>query len=169
MGGHVVAYQLQAPTPTAPPTLPTGAGIASGAPAFLGRGLVTPFRRVANDFANDTGIALLESCVAQVLGTTGDSPKGRGELPWRTEFGSVLERLRHMGQNQALTAFAQAYTDDALKRWEPRVRRSRVTILPNPGDQRALSVRCEFEPITANVSGNNVVIQTGQATVALGP
>ena len=51
------------------------------------------------------------------------------ELPWRTEFGSLLHLLRHQRSAAVLEELARVYVVDALKRWEPRVV---VTAVPLP-------------------------------------
>jgi uncharacterized protein len=89
---------------------------------FLGFGLLRPFRRDQKaDFAAAGGGALIRSAVGQILGTVGSSDFTQGELPWRTEFGSLLHLLRHQKNDRVLQELARVYVVDALKRWEPRV------------------------------------------------
>jgi uncharacterized protein len=51
----------------------------------------------------------------------GSSDFTQGELPWRTEFGSLLHLLCHQKNDRVLQELARVYVVDALKRWEPRV------------------------------------------------
>ena len=89
---------------------------------FLGFGLLRPFRRdLKADFAADGGERLVRSAVGQILGTMASSDFTQGELPWRTEFGSLLHLLRHRRNDAVLQELARVYVVDALKRWEPRV------------------------------------------------
>lgn len=44
-----------------------------------------------------------------------------GELPWRTEFGALLQGLRLRNNNPELTNVFKQYVIDALERWVPAV------------------------------------------------
>ncbi|WP_408891594.1 hypothetical protein ACJ2CR_19215 [Myxococcus faecalis] len=82
--------------------------------------LLVPFRRDRKrDFATGTGAELLASKVRQVLLTEGATPYSTGELPWRTNFGAGLSRLRHRSNNAVLAELARVYVRDALARWLP--------------------------------------------------
>lgn len=132
------------------------AAAAKGVPAFLGNGLLRPFRRdVKNDFASAAGVALVSSCVGQVLGTKASSAAGVGEVPWRPEFGSRLHLLRHKNNRDTLGDFAVVLVEEALRRWEPRARVARAEVLPG-ADDRALNLRVVFD----------VVDQTGRLLAA---
>lgn len=97
--------------------------MATGATAYLGRGVLRPFvRDEKNDVANDTGLRLVTACVGQVLGTK------IGEIPWRPAFGSWLHLLRHRPNNPALAQLAHVYVLGALQKWERRVRVVKTTI-----------------------------------------
>lgn len=63
---------------------------------FLGFGLLRPLRRDQKaDFAAAGGGQFIRSAVGQILGTVGSSDFTQRELPWRTDFGSLLHVLRH--------------------------------------------------------------------------
>ena len=80
--------------------------------------ITTPFRRDRkSDFASGTGSALLSSKISQILGTEGASGHLGGELPWRTDFGAGLHRLRHMANDDVLEELARVYIRDALRKW----------------------------------------------------
>lgn len=99
------------PTPEAPTTITTEQ------PALRTdrRGLRMPFRRdAARDFATTTGDDLLTNRIAQIIGVF-------GELPWRHEMNSQLDRLRNTNNSIMLAEFAAMYCRDALTRYEPSV------------------------------------------------
>jgi hypothetical protein len=92
-------------------------------------GLLHPFQRDRrSDFVSGTGEALVRAAVAQILGTACTSEFTPGEIPWRTELGSLLTLLRHRRNDAVLQELARVYVVDALKRWEPRVHVSSVEI-----------------------------------------
>lgn len=106
----------------------------------LGNGLVRPFARTEHqDFANGSGVALVMSCIGQVLGTP------LGTLPWEPRFGSQLYRLRHRSQDPTFLALVQVYAADAISKWEPRAQVTSVQIVQSSTTGRA------------NVGQNNVV------------
>lgn len=89
------------------------------------RGIITPFRRdQINDFANGGGKALLRSHLEQILGVRCASAGiTQGEYPWRPEFGSLLDVLRHRNTNDASTQeLARKFVVDAVARWTKLVR-----------------------------------------------
>jgi phage baseplate assembly protein W len=136
---------------------------------FLGRGLSIPFRRDrARDWASASGEELVRSAVAQVLGTVGASDFTQGELPWRTEFGSLLHLLRHQKNDVALREMAKVYVQDALRRWEPRIMVTRLDaerLDDNQGSKLVLRLR--YNVIQRNVPGNQVLLEGIEQTIAL--
>ncbi len=91
--------------------------------SFLGFGLIRPFvRDQKGDFAAAEAEVLVRACVGQVLGTRGRNAKSEGEMPWRTDFGSLLFTLRHAPNDPVTQALAKTYISDALGAWEKRVR-----------------------------------------------
>lgn len=161
-GGNATTWQLAAPAGAPAVSLSTGAGIAKGLPTFLGYGIVTPFRRTANDISAAGGAALVRSCVSQILGTRCDSPISSGELPWRTDFGALLSQLRHLPNDFMLLELARAYVADAVQRWEPRVVVTAVSVIQKPSQPRILWIRVAFDIIAANVPANQVVLPDQQ-------
>jgi phage baseplate assembly protein W len=136
---------------------------------LLGRGLSIPFRRDRQrDFAAASGEALVRSAVAQVLGTVGASDFTQGELPWRTEFGSLLHLLRHQKNDVALREMAKVYVQDALRRWEPRIMVTRLDaerLEDSAGSKLVLRLR--YNVIQRNVPGNQVLLEGIEQTIAL--
>lgn len=127
---------------------------------FLGFGLLRPLRRDQKaDFAAAGGEQLIRSAVGQILGTIGSSEATPGELPWRTEFGSLLYRLRHQKNDHVLQELARVYIVDALKRWEPRIAVTAVTVGREQHDgDNVLAIRLRYDVISTNTPGNNVIL-----------
>lgn len=90
--------------------------------SYLGKGILRPFvRDQKGDFAHAEAEANVRACVGQVLGTRGRNQNAEGEVPWRTDFGSLLFTLRHAPNDPITQTLAQTYIRDALLKWEPRV------------------------------------------------
>jgi phage baseplate assembly protein W len=90
----------------------------------------------------------------------------QGELPWRTEFGSLLHLLRHQRNDAVLQELARVYVVDALKRWEPRVVITSVEVTRERQDsENVLAIRLRYNVIDRNVPGNNVLIEGVEQTV----
>ncbi len=134
---------------------------------FLGFGLLRPFRRdLKADFAADGGERLIRSAVGEILGTMAGSDFTQGEVPWRTEFGSLLHLLRHQKNDAVLQELARVYVVDALKRWEPRVIVTSVKVTRETQDgENILAIRLRYNVISTNVPGNNVLLQGVEQTV----
>jgi phage baseplate assembly protein W len=133
---------------------------------FLGRGLSIPFRRDRQrDWASASGEALVRSAVAQVLGTVGASDFTQGEMPWRTEFGSLLHLLRHQKNDVALREMAKVYVQDALRRWEPRIMVTRLDA--ERLDDSKLVLRLRYNVIQRNVPGNQVLLDGIEQAITL--
>jgi len=136
---------------------------------ILGFGPLSPLRRdKKTDFAAAGDEAVIRSAVQQVLGTIGASDFTQGELPWRTEFGSVLFLLRHQRNDVALQELAKVYVGDALRRWEPRVVVTSLKVHRlEDGEGNKLSIRLRYNVIQRNVPGNQVVLRGVEQTVTL--
>jgi phage baseplate assembly protein W len=122
---------------------------------FLGFGLVRPFRRDGRaDFLAAGGEPLIRSAVGQILGTIGASDVTQGEVPWRTDFGSLLYRLRHQKNDSVLQELARVYVVDALRRWEPRIVVTAVTVGREQHDgENVLAIRIRYDVISTNTPG----------------
>lgn len=122
--------------------------------SFLGKGITHPLRRLNGDIVSAEDEELVNSCVRQVIGTR------QGELRWRRAFGSKLQLLRFASNNDVLQDVAATYIEDALTAWEPRILIRSVTtkrVDSSAGRDRALLIMVEYNIITANVPGNQVV------------
>lgn len=128
---------------------------------FLGRGIDTPFRRGSSDFAVSEGVAHVRSMISNVLGTRSDSEFTQGELPWRTDFGTLLHHLRHRNNNLVTSELARVYVAEALARWVPQVIFRDVEIAtgdgPN-GEETILHIRVLYDIVRINRQGNQVVL-----------
>lgn len=138
-------------------------------PAFLGYGALRPFRRDQKaDFAAAGGEALIRSAVGQILGTVGSSDFTQGELPWRTEFGTLLHLLRHQKNDRVLQELARVYVVDALKRWEPRVVVTSVQLVREQEEgENVLAIRVRYNVVSANTPRNNIVLAGIEQTVTV--
>jgi len=134
---------------------------------FLGFGLTRPFQRDGRaDFNAAGGEAVIRSAVGQILGTIGASEITPGEVPWRTEFGSLLYRLRHQKNDSVLQELARVYVVDALKRWEPRIVVTAVTVgRLRQGGENVLAIRIRYDVISTNTPGNDVILSGIEQTV----
>lgn len=138
-----------------------------GARSGVGFGLVRPFQRDRKaDFAAAGGEALVRSAVGQILGTTGSSEFTQGEIPWRTELGSLLRLLVHQRNDATLRELARLYVVDALKQFEPRVRvRSfRISRECDRGEN-ILAIRLRYDIVSS--VGGNVLIPDVEQTVTV--
>ncbi len=123
-------------------------------PSFLGNGLLAPLARDGKgDFKSGSGLDLIGSSVFTILGTIASSDFTLGELPWRTEFGSLLTQLRHRNNDAILREFADALSVQALQRQEPRVA---VTRTDTVSEENVLSIRVKTRIIGFNVSDNSI-------------
>ena len=104
------------------------------------RGLIHPFQRDLDDFANADGAQELQSRIEQVLGTRGTAPNEIGELPWRPEFGSALHRLRHRNMQEAIVELAREHVGGALRRWVPELSAVEV-LVEDDQSKRELHIR----------------------------
>ena len=158
---------VPAPTPVAntPPSFTV-----NNDKAFLGSGLLRPFRRdKKNDFANATGATLVASAVGQVLGTRASSDNRVGELPWRTDFGSLIYLMRFRNNDGVFKELARTYVQDALQRWEPRARVQSVSVFDQDDGQGGTVpvVFTRFDIIDENVPGNNVIVAGAEVAIPL--
>jgi len=108
-------------------------------------GVLYPLRRAAADYASSGGTALLNADLADMLGTRCDSGRAQGELPWRTDFGSLLPTARHKNNDAVLEELVRQWTVDAVAKWMPDLRIKGVRI------ERPASVT-DLERVIAHVA-----------------
>lgn len=130
----------------------TASLLAAGVVRRPRRGILTPFRRDGvSDFANGTGGALIRSAVGQILGTRCRSPHAQGELPWRSDFGSLFYLARHRNNDVVLAELVQQWAIDALARWLSCVRVTGVALLrlrDTEGNENILAARIAYNVVT---------------------
>lgn len=106
---------------------------------WLGRGIAHPFRWDGRgDFVSVAGVEKVEQCVAQILGTP------RGKLPWRMSFGASLTRFRHVNNSRELSIEARMEIEEALRKWEPRVRLRGVSVSKAAENQLVVYINYEI-------------------------
>ncbi len=121
------------------------------------KNLLIPFRRDAKrDLAHGSGKDLLASKIRQVLGTEGTTPYSSGEMPWRTDFGAAIDRLRHQNNNAVLGELAKVHVRDALERWVPEIELTDVDVV-NEG--ATLHLRIRYRTATQDQDEVTVAIQ----------
>lgn len=139
----------------------TGRSVSTG---FAGKGLLMPFRRDGkSDFASGSGIELTRAAVALALGTTCSTASSQGELPWRTEFGSVLQPLRLRSNSPALAELVRSRIVESLARWVPSVQLRAVEVRTS-GTSLRISIRYDV----LDPSGGRVLVPGLETSVALG-
>ena len=152
------------------PARAAGAARPARAGTQLGSGGSRPFRRDAkSDLANMTGIDLVRACVGQVLGTQGaspDNPDIQGEIAWDPQRGSLLHLLRHHKNDSVLQELGRVYVHECLRRWEPRLRVSRVQVTREMNDT-ALAIRVIYDVLASNESANQVLFENVDQTVTV--
>jgi phage baseplate assembly protein W len=131
-----------------------------------GRGILRPFRRDRkSDFANGRGVVLIASNIEQILGTICSSEASGGEIPWRTEFGSLLHLLRLRNNSPVLEDEARAYVVMAIQRWEPRARIMSCSITRDV-QLGKMTIRIRWAPQSAGTE--RVVVAGLETEIALG-
>lgn len=134
------------PAPT--PSSGSSSGDTVGALALFSRkrGIITPFRRdQKNDFANGGGKALLRSHLQQILGVRAGNEYVQGEYPWRSEFGSLLELIRHRTNDITTRELARSYVISAVSRWTKSLRVTGVDLVELEGAPNVLVLRVWYE------------------------
>lgn len=108
-----------------------------------------------------SGNAHLAQSIADILGTP------MGSRTMRRDYGSLLFDLLDQPINGALPMLLRAATAQAIRRWEPRLRLTRVGISGQP-QQGALAVSIEGQRTDLPVANASVVlsipIRTGGAS-----
>lgn len=94
---------------------------------YIGRGLSFPLRvNVQGELKTDSGDRNLEESIAIILNTK------LGERVYRPNFGSRLSDLAFAPMNPQTILLARVYVEEALNRWEPRIRVTGVFAEPDP-------------------------------------
>lgn len=84
--------------------------------SLLGNGILRPLRRLSgSDFVSASGSRVVKAAIEQVIGTR------IGELIWRPDFGTNIERFRHQNATPQTVAAIASEIKTSLSIWEPRV------------------------------------------------
>lgn len=160
------SWVLTSPPVTTSPTGGTSARVTDEpASRVTIRGLLRPFvRDGVSDFASATGRRLIESKIGQIVGTRCSSQTMQGELPWRPEFGSLVNLVRHSNDDEVMRELARTYLQDALRQWLPSIRVSRIDVLgeEDTGIEGATTLRVVWK-----VTGQTGSLFEGTSDVAL--
>lgn len=126
--------------------------------AYLGSGLVVPFRRDGiDDFAHETGEDLVRSTLQIILGTRRAGPRNDGEIPFNQELGTLISLLRHRNINDPTTEeLATHYVVESLAANEPRVKVKAVGFFPRPESNR-IGLRLRYDLVDRGTTGINVI------------
>jgi phage baseplate assembly protein W len=94
---------------------------------YLGRGISFPLKiNVQGELKTDSGDRNLEASIATILDTK------LGERVYRSNFGSRLSELTFAPMNPQTILLARIYVEEALNRWEPRIKVIGVYAEPDP-------------------------------------
>lgn len=116
------SWPLTSPPEPAAPAASDSTSVVEGGGGRPRRGLLIPFRRGSSDYETGEGLALVSSDLALLLGTRRSSSITQGELPWRTDFGSLIQHAVHQNNDIVLTGLVRQWSSDAVARWMPSVR-----------------------------------------------
>lgn len=130
-------------------------------------GQTWPLRRdQVNDFATASEADMITADLELLLGIECTGPRAVGELPWRPELGSLVYMVRHRNLYDAATVeFIRTYVVDAVARWYPVVRITKVEIQPEKDQEGVISrmtCRIHWEK---RAQGSRQVSATGVAAV----
>jgi phage baseplate assembly protein W len=108
--------------------------------------------------------------IGQVLGTMAGSDYTEGEIPWRSDFGSLLHLLRHRNNDPVTAELARVYIGEALARWIPQIRLIDVRTEKRKGpegEENVLEVRIKYRIVGIQQAGNEVLGQPISQSVYL--
>lgn len=119
--------------------------------SFLGVGFRFPF-----GVEPSGGVALsryednVEECVRLVLGTA------RGERIMRPDMGCGIHDLVFAPNNVGTQTLVQFHVEEALAKWEPRIRNVQVEVRADPDQQERILVDLRYEIRSTNAVANLV-------------
>lgn len=119
---------------------------------ILGRGVVTPLRRVGRDFVSGEGVEAVQTAIKQILLTR------KGELPWNPDFGLDVERLRHTAMTETLLEEIQADIVSNIESFEPRASLVGIEIKRGGSDNpTAVFVTVRWVALATSTQRNTVI------------
>jgi phage baseplate assembly protein W len=117
---------------------------------YLGRGISFPLRiNIQGELKTDSGDRNLEESIATILNTK------LGERVYRPNFGCRLSDLTFAPMNPQTILLARIYVEEALNRWEPRIKVTGVYAEPDPIKGR-LDLKIQYQ-IKENNDRRNMV------------
>lgn len=123
----------------------------SRSPDFLGTGWGFPVR--LNDrgrFAQATDTDVIEASIRLILSTS------IGERLMRPDFGSTLSSFVFKPINEENRAKMSSAVNEALQRWEPRIKVSQISVTPSQADRATVLIDVEYRIRRTNVRANFV-------------
>jgi hypothetical protein len=125
---------------------------------YLGAGIVVPFRRdLAQDVANSSGVDMVESSLAIIMGTLCAGPTNVGEVPFNQSLGTLVKLLRHSNINDEKTKeLATYYTTLGIRNNDRRIKVKGIAYKPIPNENK-MRIRFRFDVISQTESGTSVV------------
>jgi hypothetical protein len=117
---------------------------------YLGRGISFPLRiNIQGELKTDSGDRNLEESISTILNTK------LGERVYRPNFGCRLSDLTFAPMNPQTILLARIYVEEALNRWEPRIKVTGVYAEPDPIKGR-LDLKIQYQ-IKENNDRRNMV------------
>jgi len=112
---------------------------------FLGTGIAFPLR-----ITNRGNLALsdaersIEESVRAIIGTA------MGERVMRPDFGCRIHELIFHPNNQSTASLMSYYVQEALIKWEPRVKEVEVDANPSVTEDNVVQLRIQYRVISTN-------------------
>ncbi len=118
---------------------------------FLGKGLGFPLR-VTNrgELALSEGEQSISESIRLIIGTA------PGERVMRPDFGCRIHEIVFHPNNPSTASLAGYYIQEALVKWEPRIRQVKVEAYPDPTAENVLQLSIRYQIITTNNVKNMV-------------
>ena len=118
---------------------------------FLGKGIAFPLR-VTNrgNLALSTEERSIDESMRIIIGTA------PGERVMRPDFGCRVHELIFHPNNHNTASQASYYVEEALIKWEPRIRDIKVDAYPDPSADNVLQLSISYRVISTNHVGNMV-------------
>lgn len=126
------------------------------------RGIALPFNRQPKGFFEPKGTRdVIWSSIVNILLT----PLGtRIHLP---EFGSRLPELLFEPNDDLLMALSRSYIQDAIAKWEPRVRIIRSDVFRDTFNEYRLHVSLAYEVVQEGIEENRSLLVSRSSTLAV--
>lgn len=117
---------------------------------FLGKGWKHPVSIQDGKISLSEGEDSIRESILIILGTE------KGERVMRPDFGCDLHKLVFAPNNTSTATRAIHYVEEALKKWEPRIKLNKVDADPDDEDPGRMIITIEYVVITTNTKYNLV-------------